>query len=337
MSETREAPQPGEVQMSTDATDREAGRALEGLLFAEDGDDIENSGQEPDAGAGESPPTGSEDQGQTEAPAPRDAPIEPPRSWSAEDQAVFAKLPPEARAVIARRESEREAHFTRQTQTIAEERKGWETEREAITAQRNQYVQSLQQLTALAIPEAQQFQNVDWAKLSVEAPAEYVRLSGARDQLRGRIMAIQAEIQRVTEANATEQRKREESFLADQRTRLAERIPDFADTAKAPAVMREMRGFLRDTYGFTDAEINGVVDHRLVALGHDLMRMKQAEAARTSANTNNRANTAPRVQRPGATQGGDTTADQKTRALIGQLGRTNSTRDAGKLIESIFS
>lgn len=48
------------------------------------------------------------------------APIAAPASWSAEDSAVFNKLPRDAQAVLARRESERDADYQRKSQEIAE-------------------------------------------------------------------------------------------------------------------------------------------------------------------------------------------------------------------------
>lgn len=339
MSEAHQTPA-GEtrVELETPITDdRSAGRALEGLLFADDdadaGDPAQNSGDEPDAGPGESEATGSED-GATEPPA-RPGAIDAPNSWSAEDKALFAKLPPATQAVLARRESERDKLVQSRTQEIANERKGWDAEREAIQTQRGEYLKSLQHLTALALPEAEQFKQIDWQKLASENPAEYVRLSGAREALVGRLGALQQEINRVSEQTRADQAKHAEAVVAQERSKLIERVPEFGDTEKGPKLIGEMRGFLKDAYGFNDHEVNSVVDHRLVALAHDLMRLKQADAARATAQ-GKRANTAPQVQRPGTTQPSDATADSRIKGLVGQLGKTNSTRDAGRLLESIL-
>lgn len=319
-----------QVPVGTD--DRGAVPALTGLLFGDDEAEPQNSGDEPDAEPGENPAIGSED-GAAEPPATRAA-IEAPNSWSAEDKAVFSKLPPEAQAVIARRESERDRLIQGRTQEIANERKGWDAEREAIQTQRNQYLQSLQQLTALAVPEAKQFEGIDWQRLANENPAEYVRLSGVRDAVLGRIGAIQAEAQRAMQASQTDQAKRIEGVIASERAKLHEQVPEFADAEKGPKLIGEMRGFLRDAYGFSDAEIGSVVDHRLVRLGYDLMRLRQADQARSAA-LQKRQNTAPQVQRPGAVEREDN-RDGKMRGLVGRLGETNSLRDAGRLLSEIL-
>lgn len=63
------------------------------------------------------------------------AALKPPASWSAEDGAEFDKLPREVQEVVLRREGEREAHFTRQSQELAPLRN--------LAQQYNQYYQSI--------------------------------------------------------------------------------------------------------------------------------------------------------------------------------------------------
>lgn len=317
-----ERPGPGQAPIGGD--DRDAGRALEGLLFG--GDD--------GSGADESAPTGEESEGQTEPPA-KPAAIEPPRSWSAEDRAVFSRLPPEAQAVVARRESERESAFTKRTQEIAEERKGWDAERAAIATQRQTYVQNLQQMLSVAFPEAQQLAQVDWATLSAQNPSEYVRLSGMRDAVLGRIGQIQQAVVQAQQQAESERQKAFAQIVSAERAKLTERIPDFGDVAKATAMVRDIKGFLHERYGFAEGELDHIADHRMVALAHDAMTAHRTAQAAAAAQ-GKRANTPPKVQQPGAAAGTDRTADQQVRGLIGQLGRTNSMRDAGKLLESIL-
>ena len=48
---------------------------------------------------------------------------EPPRSWSKDEKAEWALLPPAIREIVARRESERDISIRRKQNAIAEERK----------------------------------------------------------------------------------------------------------------------------------------------------------------------------------------------------------------------
>ena len=68
---------------------------------------------------------------QAEERAPEQAPeitdpaqgVQPPVSWSKEDRAVFATLPPNVQELLSRREREMTADYTRKTQEIAEVRR----------------------------------------------------------------------------------------------------------------------------------------------------------------------------------------------------------------------
>ena len=324
-------------QDQTFHSERDAVGAIEGLLdFGDAGDDeaadTESGASAQDDGSDEGPTTVDEE-GESEQ---QSAAIAPPNSWSAEDKALFSKLPPEAQAVVARRESEREAQFTRRTQEIAEERKGWETERAAIATQRQQYQQSLNQLFQVVVPEVQAFGNIDWTKLAAENPAEYVRLSAARDQTARRLNAVQAEAARIAGEAQQEQARQTQAYLAQQKALLVERVPDFADPVKAPQLTADLTQHLQSKWGFTPEEIASAKDSRVVAMAVENLRFHQAQAARKTAQTKT-ANVAPVVQKPGAAPA--SAADGQNRRMkdsIARFGRSNSERDAAAILEAIL-
>jgi hypothetical protein len=69
-------------------------------------------------------PEGEQPQAQPVQPIPDQTQgAQPPASWSKEDRAVFATLPPNVQELLARREREMTADYTRKTQEIAEIRR----------------------------------------------------------------------------------------------------------------------------------------------------------------------------------------------------------------------
>jgi hypothetical protein len=320
--------------------ERSAGDAIAGLglLDIEDdepaggeGDTPSGAEEAPETGTEETPPTGEDDEGQSDT--RQAAPIEPPKSWTADERAEFSKLPPAMQATIARREGERDQAISRHVQEIADAKKAHEAERATIDATKNQYVQSLNQLVALALPEAKQFENVDWVKLSAENPAEYVRLNGLRDALRGRVAGLQNEIARVTQEQQHNQAQQTQAFMGQQKQLLVERLPEFGDAEKGPKLARELGEWLQGR-GFSQAEVGSVLDHRLVMLGVAAMRAEKADAARKAAQAK-QANTAPNVQPPGTTSGEDGNGRQ-VRERAQRLVRSGSTRDAASILEAIL-
>ena len=252
--------------------------------------------------------------------------IEPPKSWSNEDKAVFSQLPPEAQAVITRRESERDRAFQAKTQEIAEHRRALETTFGEIQNERSSYANNLEQLLAVAMPEAAQFANVDWQRLAQESPADYVRLTAERDALRGRIGAIQGELQRVQAVAQQDYARNFAHLRATEAQRLAEKLPEFADRERAPKLISEIREWLQGE-GFTAQEIGQVIDHRVINVAVKAMRADRAAKARRSAETR-RADPAPSVQRPGVSPPRESNAARRRNQAMEQLKRTGSEKDA---------
>ena len=261
--------------------------------------------------------------------------IEPPKSWSNEDKAVFQQLPPEAQAVITRRESERDKAFNAKTQEIAEHRRALETTFGEIQQERSSYANNLEQLLAVAMPEAQQFANVDWQRLAQESPADYVRLTAERDALRGRIGAIQGELQRVQAVAQQDYARNFAHLRATEAQRLAEKLPEFADRERAPKLISEIREWLQGE-GFTAQEIGQVIDHRVINVAVKAMRADRALRARRSAETR-RADPAPSVQRPGVSPPRESNAARRRNQAMEQLKRTGSERDAIGYLQTMLN
>jgi hypothetical protein len=254
--------------------------------------------------------------------------VAPPESWlRADDKAVFAQLPPEAQAVIVRRESEQNKAFTAKTQEIAEHRKALESTFQEIHAEREAYARNLQQLLFVAAPEAQRFANIDWQQLAQEQPAEYVRMTAERDAMRGRIGGIQQELQRVAAHAEQAQAQQFAQLRQAEQQRLIEALPDFGDQEKAPKKVAEMRSWLTKR-GFSDQEIGQVVDHRVLLVVDKAMQADRVQEARRQAEAK-RNTSAPQVQPPGSPrQRGDTQAAQRRGQKMASLKRSGSEKDA---------
>ena len=177
--------------------------------------------------------------------------IEPPSSWNKQDREVFSTLPPEAQAVIARREGERDIAFTRKSDEIAEHRKALESTFATVQQEREAYANNLQQLLFVAAPEAEEFAQIDWQRLAQEQPADWARLTAKRDALRGRIGGIQAELQRVAAQSQQAQIWQLQDTVKAEQQRLVEALPEFGDPQKGPQKIAAMRQWLNKK-GFSD-------------------------------------------------------------------------------------
>lgn len=253
--------------------------------------------------------------------------IDPPNSWTKAEQEVWRSLPPEAQAVLARRESDQNRAFTQKTQELAQHRKAVESTLEALGAERQRYQENLEQLMFVAAPEVQRFQQVDWARLAQEQPAEYVRMQQARDEARGRFAVLQQQLEGVKaqiqqqEAQQFAVRKQQEAAA------LVEKLPDFADPDKGPKAIADMRQFL-GRHGFAPQEISQAVDHRMLVLVDMAQKWERSQTVRRQAESKQNGK-APSVQRPGsARQGSDSKASQRRQEKMAALSRSGSEKDA---------
>ena len=322
-----------------------AGDAIAGLLFGGDDDDKpapaptpreppQSPPEEEDTGADDRPTGDDDDRGQDEQPPP--AAIEPPASWNTEERQAFSKLPPDLQQTIARRESQREAVLTQRSQEAAESRRAFEGERQAASAQRVEYLQGLQKMLALAVPEAQALQNVDWVAVQAASPAEYTRLQAMRDALRGRLGAIETEFQQQQQLIAAHQQHQLGELVYNEHQRLNAAVPEFADQTKGAQLRKDLATYLQDQVGFSPAEINQAYDHRLVVIAHKAMMYDRQLGLARSADAK-RNNPAPQVQRPGVSQSGDrSSGTSRIQTRANRLGRTHDVRDAGSLIAELL-
>jgi hypothetical protein len=342
----QETPAPnGHDQTTYTVTDTEsAAAALNGLLFdppearpddeREPRQDQPPSSREDETGAAQPPPTDDQDGGQSEAAQP---PIEAPQSWPAEAKAAFTKLPPDLQQTVLQRESQREAALTQRAQEAAEARRLHDTERQAALAQRADYLESLQKMALLVMPEYQALQQVDWQRVQAESPAEFTRLQALELGVKQKMAWIEQEWQGRVQQNQKMQQEILQQVLAEQRGLLTKVMPDYADEARAAPLRRDLGVYLRDVGGFTPQEINGTYDHRLVVMATKAMLYDRQNTAARTADTK-RANPPARVQRPGnAPSGEDGGGGRTLQERVRQFGRTNSVRDAGRLLDEILS
>lgn len=332
------APSTGEMSV------RDAANSIEGLLdlgpmaAPDEDDDYEESADadeaEADDAADEGPPSGDEDE-EIQEPSDDDSAIPPPASWKADDQEAFKQLPKELQQVVAQREAERDRAINRKLEEIATERKTAEAERTAAAQAQHQYLQSLNQLLTLTVPELRQFDNVDWVRLSQEEPSEYVRLKGMQEAVLNRFQAIQGETQRIEQQRVQQSNHQRAAFLQQQHSELVQKVPEFSDPGKAKQLVTDIVQTMGN-YGFNEQELGSVMDHRVVRVMTRLAQLEKAENTRRAAQAKKSATPAPKFQRPNAAQSGDRSETRKMREQYERLEKTGDLRDAARFFENFL-
>jgi hypothetical protein len=251
-----------------------------------------------------------------EAPEPLPVAGEPaPPHWSAEDQALWSQLTPEAQRVVARQEAQRQQQTdAARQQALAAQQQLIELAR-AVETRVPAIVSQYETRWRGWTPDA-------WANLAQDDPTQYTRLKAQHDAEYAQ--ALQAQ-QTAQQMSALEQ----QAFLAQQSHLLAQVAPELADPEKGAERIRDVAGFLVQT-GIPQ-DILPRISAVEWGLAHDAMlyrQLKQKAAARKPAPT---AAAPPRAVAPTSRPAGPSAA-RAQQGLEAKLTKSGSIDDAVALL-----
>lgn len=221
--------------------------------------------------------------------------IEPPSSFTEDEKAWFAELPPEAQETIQRRESDRDRAFNKRNQELAEERRNFDRQRQETEANLQQRMQETEAaLTALQSLGDQA--EPDWLALSQEDPAEYVRQKAAWDQRQDAISRAQAAQEQQRQDQLRQFQAQMDEKRESEMTALVSQWPEWADRGKAEKLAADVRDTLAD-YGYSAQEQESLMDHRALLVLRDAMAYRDLQKAKPR--TVKQVREAPKMVKPG--------------------------------------
>lgn len=241
--------------------------------------------------------------------------IDPPHSWSAEDKAAWTKLPPEAQAIIARRESERDKFLGSKANEVAAQVK-------AVTELEGQYKQNLEKVLALwqaAVP-----QEPNWAELAKTDPVGAFQQKAQWDAKMVEYQRMVAEYQQLQANEVARVQAAHQERLQQEMAALSRVIPDFANPEKAPKIQAELRNYMLKAGG-TEQELAALADHRILVLAHKAMQYDNMVAAQKTAKAKAVAPSPQKpVLRPGTTSTDKNTLSNSTKSALRSARRSDS-------------
>lgn len=225
---------------------------------------------------------------------------------------------------------QRQADYTRKTMEVAEQRKTAESEISKARQERQQYMQGLNQATALLQAQLQESSKVDWQALLESDPVEYLKQQHLAQSRQAQLQQVFAEQQKVAQIQQAEQQQAYAKHLEQQQAELLAKLPDWKDANKAKAEKTAIREFLQDA-GFSDGEINNVADSRAILMARKAMLYDQmvskAQAAAKKVET-----LPKKVERPGA----EGVALDKRTATYQRFAKSGSMQDAASVFASLL-
>ena len=223
----------------------------------------------------------------------------------------------------------RTSDYTKKSQSLAEERKAFEQDRESVNIERQQYSQLLGQLQIQLTTGGEE--PPDFDRLYEEDPIEASRQQHNWQKKQQKLQAIQMEQQRVSEAQAHENQNAVRELIQSEVVRLPELIPEWKDEAVAAKERDDLKAYLVDQ-GVNEEELNALVRAPHIAVLRKAMlydkgqrRVKKSQKAQKGKSV-----------RPGSKGGTPTNANRKLKSARQRLAKNGSRGDAANLIEQML-
>jgi hypothetical protein len=225
--------------------------------------------------------------------------------------------------------------YTQKTQQVAEQRKELEAYAQQIQMQEQAFHEQMQlnnvliedvaKITSLD-QQLNQYANVNWNQLSDNDFVEAQKLFFTYNQLQQERSQLVSQFEAKKQQVVQKQTQLMSEKIAQGKEILAKEIPNWS-----PETNQALLSTGKD-YGFSDAELNSIVDPRHVKVLHDAMQWRKLQQNST---VKKKVSSAKPVVRPGAK---DTKAEANSnvRNLREQLRKTGKSDAAQKLIENML-
>ncbi len=225
--------------------------------------------------------------------------------------------------------------YTQKTQQVAEQRKELEAYAESIKAQEQAFQEQMQlnnvliedvaKITSLD-QQLNQYANVNWQQLSDNDFVEAQKLFFTYNQLQQERSQLVSQFEAKKQQVVQQQTQLMSEKIAKGKEILAKEIPNWS-----PETNQALLSTGKD-YGFSDAELNSIVDPRHVKVLHDAMQWRKLQQNST---VKKKVSSAKPVVKPGSK---DTKAEANSnhRQLRESLRKTGKSDAAQKLIENML-
>lgn len=226
--------------------------------------------------------------------------------------------------------------LTKAQQALERERAEWSAKVQQAEQQAQAKAQQAEALITTAWNELQaDYQATDWNTLRYTNPGEYAAKQAEMQARQNRIAqaAQQLQAQRAQdEQKQAQDREAQLKAITEREHRaLVAAIPEFKDPVKADAERQAIRDYLSSAYGYTDQDIQQIVDHRLVvmtrkAMLFDRLNAKAVEAKKAAVRIGKKVLT-PSARTASGSQQMDAVA-----AARSQLSKSGNVNDAAALL-----
>ena len=221
----------------------------------------------------------------------------------------------------------RDSDYRQKTHALSQDKKSLEEQKQSLNQTYESRIRELNDLIGTANAYvSQSSKEIDLSKLYEEDPVAAAKADFQMRQQRDHLANLKSQSDRIKGQQYNE-------YLSEQKRLAATKIPEYGDPVKAVTFKNQLKISLND-YGFTDAEINTISDHRLLMVVKDAMDFKNFKAQKPV--TSKKVVAAPKVIKSGISKG-DTGKREIVNEKLSRLKRTGKIQDAQSAILEIIS
>ena len=233
----------------------------------------------------------------------------------------------------------RQSDYTRKTQELASERNNmaqlqeqWAAEISQAQNERQQYVNALGQIVQQSMIGLEQFNDIDWDTLKEEDPIAWVTKNQELKDAQERIRTYQHQAIQAEKQSNQEVAKMRAMAAQEEHKKLVQVLPEWSDNEARGKLATDLWSYA-ETQGFTENELNEVIDHRQFLV---LMKAKKYEDLQNADVKSKKIKNKPKVIRAGKGTNKKQTTSSKRNAQMKRLRQTGHVDDAATLLEDMY-
>ena len=233
----------------------------------------------------------------------------------------------------------RQSDYTRKTQELSDNRREFESMQQAmaqeyqqIQAERQQYVEALQNVIDGSVMGLDQLANVDWNKLKEEDPVAFITKKEEFRESQDRLRDYQTQQQEVMNQQYAENRESMKQSLVQEHQKMASIVPEWG----IPEKQKELASSLKEyaiSNGYTAEEVSSLADHRSLIM---LLKAQKYDSLQKADVKSKKLKNKPKVIRAGKGKDKSDTDKSKRAAQMKRLRGTGHIDDASALLEDFI-
>ena len=215
---------------------------------------------------------------------------------------------------------QRQSDYTRKTQELAETRRTFETEKQAVAEERVQYQSALNQFNQMLQEQTAEFEQIDWNELAELDPTQYLIKKDEQRELQTKQMRVNAENQRVQQVQQQEAQRQHQELLKQEMGMLEAAFPEWKDPVKRDKLTASWESYAL-TQGYEPNDVKAITDHRALKILDKARKYDQWQATSVK---KKKIVKVPKTAKPGASSGVRSASSGKLKQKMQSLKQTGS-------------